>query len=84
MRTALLVGLASATWVYVLEALKQSRHVPQLHYRSHGWLWTLNVAGALVIGLALSPFALTFWSALVVEQLVYDGIVHRRTGSGGW
>ena len=76
MRHALLVCLASVTWVYLVEAVKKSP-VSVIHYRTRGLLRLLHVLGALLIAWCLSFDGVTFWSALVVQQLVYDGIVRR-------
>lgn len=81
----LIVILAAVTWVYVIEALKQTPGVAWLHYRSRGRLWLLAVVGALLIALIVpvdAPWWLVAWAALGVEQLTYDGIVHRRVPYG--
>lgn len=83
MRTALIVVLAAVTVVYVIEALKQAHWAPQIHYRSSGVLWILNVIGALIIALCTSRDLITFWAALAIQQVVYDGIVHRPAGIHG-
>lgn len=83
MRTALIVILASVSVVYAIEALKRAQWLPSLHYRSSGRLWILNVVGALLIALCTSRDLITFWAALAIQQLVYDGIVHRSTGVHG-
>lgn len=90
MRDVLAVVLAAIGWVYLLEALKREQRIAWVHYRTTARLWILNLLGAVLIGLAwlvfhggsFLDFLCVIGSAFAIQQLVYDGIVHRRRSSG--
>lgn len=86
MRSTLVVVLAAVSWVYLVEACKTAKWCVWLHYRTGSRLQLVAVLGAVLIGLGWRvwhPFAFTvdvaivMWAAWVIEQAVYDGIVHR-------
>lgn len=85
MRTALILALAAVSWVYVIEAVKQAPSVRWIHFRSDDRLRALSLIGALGIALLVDrhDFVMASWGVLVLQQLVYDGIVHRSTGRHG-
>jgi hypothetical protein len=80
-----LLACSAATWVYGLEGLKRWPAFRWLHFRSRSHLWILNVLGALLNAWIWhpAPWLVTAWGAVVFQQLLYDAIVHRRTGAAG-